>query len=233
MCIEITHSFRIKYKYNGTRIRLCRFRQGQLGQNNQHVNSLTMCYTVQFPATGEIKKNPLEDRNYARRSLPTLIQQLAAPASLALPTAADEPSPPPWRLSAPALGGRAIALPNYLPALPAPAPAVGRRHAAEGAIAPTGRKFRQVVGLAVGPSLQHRGLPAPGTPRSARRRQEAWRRGGERGARRADPTPCATPPARLPRVRPPSPGEGRGPAPRRPGDPGNFAGEMHGHPAAR
>lgn len=89
-----------------------------------------------------------------------------------------------------------------------------------------------MVGLAVGPSLQHRGLPAPGTPRAARCRQEAWRRGGERGARRR-PHPVRDPAGPAALVRPPSPWEGRRPAPRGPGDPGKFAGEMHCHPAAR
>lgn len=111
------------------------------------------------------------------------------------------------------------------------------RQASWGEVAPTGRKFRQVPGLAAGTEpaaaaaaaeqQQHGGLPAPGTPRAARRRQQAWRKGGRPPARPPGrpPTPPRARPRRPGSPRAPAvPGEGRRPAPRgRGGGEGNPA----------
>lgn len=163
------------------------------------------------------------------RSLPTLIQQLAAPASLALPTAAGEPSPPPWRLSTPA------ALRSQSPSQTICRLSQHRRRPSAGwegsdrahgkEVPPSGRARRGTEPAAPRP-------PSPGdAPRGP-----APAGSVEEGSRAPSrpPTPPRARPRRpgCPRA-PAFPGEGRRPAPRGRGDPGNFAGEMHCHPAAR
>lgn len=158
------------------------------------------------------------------------IQQLAAPASLAWPTVG-----PHLRLGGCPLSRSAGSRPPDQLA-GSPRAGAGCRQAAGERSRPRRRKFRQVLGPAVGASLQPQrqgGLPAPGTPRAARR-PAAGVEEGKRGCR--PPTPPRARPRRPGSPRAPVlPGEGRRPAPRRPtgGQPATLHEKMLHQPAAR